>query len=692
MDFTQVARKPMNGRTMRRARLGSLGAALLASSVLAAATTVLAQTSPYGQYDAYGQSAQTAPDGGFGDQASGANQSSGQGPPSGGQGASYGPGAGAAVAPNLGYSPVVIPNPAVPTSQENATVPVTHPEQSGAIAPPLYARPGANPGEFKLYTRPPPPLSDFEKFVAQTLGRSLQRFGSSLVLTGGRGFVTEPTTTVPPDYALNPGDELLIGVTGAVEADLRLVIDSEGRIFVPRIGPVNIAGVRYGDLAAALQHRFDQQYKKTNVSVVIGRLHGITVYVTGYAVSPGAFTVSSLSTLVDAVLAAGGPSAGGSYRSIQLRRGGRLITDLDLYDLLLGGDKTHDAILQNEDVLNIGPAGPEVAITGAVNAEAIYEAKTGETLGDIIRYAGGFNSLADEGRVVVSRLADLDTTGSQQLTFATARRFPAERGDIVRVLSLAGVARPLERQAILATLEGEVDHAGRYYLKPGSTLADLLAQAGGMTSGAFVFGTELDRDAIRQQQKASFDKAINNLALAAAAVPLQSQNGTADRAAAGAARGQASLAVIERLKERQPDGRLVLNIPYDARSLPGDLALENNDRVFIPPRPKSVGVFGAVYEAGSFAYTPGTRLSDYLRLAGGPQKIAEKGEIFVVRANGSVLSSRQVSGFANKPALPGDVIFVPVRTGPSALEKLLDIATLVYQFGIGALAVKAIGG
>ncbi len=689
-----MARRPTRWDTTQRGAEGTLWVILaVLGALVSGPPSARAQTTPYGPYGVYGtQTSQANPDDSSGGQSSGA-PSAGSGQGEGGPAVSYPPGAASqAGAPSGEYSPVVIPNNAIPPSGDAATIPVTRPTQEGVPAAPLYARPGAAAGQFELFTRPPPPLSDFEKFVNKTLGRPLPRFGSSLVLTGGRGFTTGATTTVPSDYALNPGDELLIGVTGSVEANLRLVIDSDGRIFVPRIGAINVAGVRYGDLAAALQRRFSQQYKKATVSVVIGRLHGITVYVTGYAVSPGAYTVSSLSTLVDAVLAAGGPSAGGSFRAIQLRRNGQMVTDLDLYDLLLNGDKSHDAVLQNEDVLNIGPAGPEVAVTGAVNAEAIYEAKPGETLGDIIGYAGGFNSLADESRVVVSRLADLDTTGSQQLTFAAASHFPAERGDIVRVLSLANVARPLERQAILATIEGEVDHAGRYYLRPGSTLADLLAQAGGMTSGAFVFGTELDRDAIRQQQQASFDKAIDNLELAAAAVPLQSQNGTADRAASSAARGQASLAVIERLKQRRPDGRLVLDIPYGARTLPGDLGLENNDRIFIPPRPKSVGVFGAVYEAGSFAFTPATRISDYLKLAGGPQKIADKSEIFVVRANGSVLSSRQARGFAGRPALPGDVIFVPVRTARTAFEKLLDVATLVYQFGIGALALKAIGG
>lgn len=561
----------------------------------------------------------------------------------------------------------------------------------GETPGPLYVRPGSRPGQFELFQRPPPPLSEFEKFVKETLGQTLPRFGSSLVLTRAQGFAAAPTTTVPPDYTLNPGDELLISVTGSVESKLRLVIDAEGRIFVPRVGSISVGGIRYGDLADALSRRFAEQFKQAKVSVVVSRLHGLTIYVTGFAVSPGAYTVSSLSTMVDAVLAAGGPAAGGSFRSIQLRRGGRLVTDLDLYDLLLNGDKSHDTVLQNDDVLNIEPAGPQLAIAGSVNNPAIYEAKPGETLGDMIRYAGGPNSLADDSRVLIARLKDLDAAGSRQLSFAQARTFPAERGDIVRILSLADVARPLERQAILATIEGEVDHAGRYFLAPGSTIADLLAQAGGLTPGAFVFGAEVDRQTIRQQQQASFDKAIDNLQLAAAAAPISSLSGSADKAATATARGQAALAIIDRLKQRKPDGRLVLALAPDATALPGNLGLENNDRIYVPPRPKTVGVFGAVYQAGSFLFTPGSRIRDYLRLAGGPQKIADRGDIFVVRANGAVLSSHQISGFASRPALPGDVVFVPVRTAPSAFDKLVDIASVVYQFGIGALTLKALG-
>jgi protein involved in polysaccharide export with SLBB domain len=591
------------------------------------------------------------------------------------------------------FSPVTIPQNTTqtqPNSQPIEDLRVTTPADN-ATSTPLFARPTGNNGAFELYRRPPPPLNEFEKFVNVTLGRTLPRFGSSLVLNGGRGFAAPATTTVPADYALNPGDELLIGVTGSVEAELRLVIDSQGRIFVPKLGEINVAGIRYGDLQAALLRRFNEQYKEVKISAVVSRLHGVTVYVTGYAVSPGAYVVSSISTMIDAVLHAGGPSDGGSFRTIELRRSGRLVTTLDLYDLLLRGDTSHDAVLQNGDVLNIAPVGPESAVTGSVNSEGIYEAKAGETIGDLIRYAGGPATLADDSRIFVARLANADKTGWEELTVARATGFPAERGDIVRLVSRAPIAEPQERQAVLVSIEGEVERPGRYYLRPGATMGEVVASAGGLTTGAFVYGTELDRDSVKRQQQISFDKAIDDLELAAAAAPLQSLSSSSDRAAQDQSRQQSAIAIIERLKQHKPDGRLVIELPYTATTLPDRLTLENNDRIYVPARPTTIGVFGAVYRPGSFLYT-GARLSDYLKLAGGPEKYADAGDLFVVHANGSVVSHRIDKDLASLPALPGDVLFVPVRTTEGLLQRLVDIANIVFSVGLGAATIRGLVG
>lgn len=585
-----------------------------------------------------------------------------------------------------GFNPARISGNLPPVTAEDT--PLLAPAD-GRSPGPLYARPLGTPGQFELFRKPPAPLNEFEQYVQDQVSEPLQRFGSNLLLQQTQGFAVPTTTAVPPDYLLNPGDQLDIGLTGSAEANLRLVIDNEGKVFIPKIGDVSVAGIRYGALKSALERRISTQYRRVNVSVVISKLHGITVYVTGFATTPGAYTLSSLSTMIEAVLSAGGPSSGGSYRTVELRRAGQLISTLDLYRLLFSGDKSRDAVLQNGDVLNILSTGPELAVVGSVNSPAIFEAKAGESLATMLLFAGGFNGLADRSRVVVRSLADLDKGGSRQLAAADLAGTLAERGDIVRVLSLARVSRPREREFVLATIEGEVAQPGRYYLPPRSTLADLVARAGGMTAGAFTYGTVLERLAIRIQEQEGFDKAIRSLELNAAAQPLQAGvvNGGG---AAATARSEGALKVIQRLKLQKPDGRLVLDVQPDG-PLPVTTALENGDRVFIPPVPSTVGVFGASYRTGSFMFTPHKRIGDYVKLAGGPQRIADAGDMFVVRANGSVVSMREAHGLSRREALPGDVIFVPVRSNSTLFDKILAVGSALTGPIVAAALLVSLG-
>ncbi len=580
-------------------------------------------------------------------------------------------------------------------STEDANALVTQPTSPGLIGHPLYARPTPDGlGQFQLFTRAPPQPSEFEKFVEKTVGKPLPRFGESLILKGNQGFSAPSTTIVPPDYRLNPGDQLVIGVTGSVEADLRVTINSEGKIFIPKIGAIELAGVRYGDLEGALARGFGDQYKQAHISVVIGHLHGITVYVTGFAVTPGAYTVSSLSTLVDAVLAAGGPSSGGSYRFIELRRNGRLVTSLDLYELLLKGDKSRDVLLQNQDVINIEPVGPEVAVTGSVNQQAIFEVKAGETVSQVLSFAGGYNSLADDTRVVVDRLSDLDNTGSTELSVSQTKTSLAEQGEIIRVLSLGDISRPRERHAVLVAIDGEVNHPGRYYLPAGSTLAELVAKAGGVTSGAFIYGAKFYRESVKQQELVELKSVYDQLELNLAVAPLTAINSGLSVDSSGAtntaeitSRQQSTLQILNVLRQREPDGRLVLNLNYNAPALPSGLALEDNDRITIPPRPTTVGVFGAVFQPGSFLFGTARSISDYLNLAGGPQRYADRGEIFVVHADGALVSTRQKHNLSKTAALPGDLIFVPIRSSPSPFVQFRQIVSVIYQLGLGVATI-----
>lgn len=535
----------------------------------------------------------------------------------------------------------------------------------------------------------PPSPNEFQKFVEFHVGRLLPRFGTQLLLPDSRDYAVANTATVPPDYLLNVGDVVNISMAGSIEGSIEKEIDTNGRIFMPRIGSVQLAGVRYGDLKEVIGKAIGTQYRGFRVNVRIKALRGVRVYVTGFANNPGAYTVNSLSTLANAVLAAGGPSAGGGFRDIELIRNNEVIRKFDLYQLVLAGNKTDDAVLQNEDVINIGPVGEEIAITGSVNTEAIYEIKASETLEDLLGYAGGPNSLADPSRLMLYRLSDMATSGVQEIARRQASAMPAKGGDIVQILSQGTLIRPMARQNVLVRLEGEVETPGNYMVPPGTPLGEVVRLAGGLTSRAFPYGTRVERQSVKVQQRQSFHEAVDQLEFSLAAAPLSGERvgESGDRAAQLAAARQ----IVERLKQTEPDGRMVLDIAPEASAVPAGLVLESNDRIVVPARPSTVGVFGSVYRPASFAIEEGRAMTvrSYLERAGGPLRSADKGEIFVVRANGEVLSRRD--GALSARALPGDVVFVPVKTGSSSLwSKLKDITQMIFQLGLGAATVVAV--
>lgn len=540
-----------------------------------------------------------------------------------------------------------------------------------------------------LKLRQPAKPGEFETWAKQVTGRDLKRFGADLLLPGARDFAMPATSTIPPDYALNIGDTVSIALTGSVEGSVDVQIDRDGNIFLPNVGTVALIGVRYRDLRDRIANAVGRKYRGYEVSVSIRRLRGVRVYVTGFANHPGAYSVNSLSTLVNAVLQAGGPSAGGSFRSVKLYRNGREVADFDLYDLLRRGDRSRDPLLENEDVLFIPALGKQLAVIGSVNEEAVYETKPGESVADMLQIAGGPTNVADSSRVILYRLSDQDTVGSRQLDRLAATGVPAEGGDIIQILPQGTLARPLEKQQAIVRIEGEVNKPGNYYVPPNTPLEQVVQMAGGLTSRAYIYGTRFSRESVRAQQRRSFLEALDQMELTLAAAPL---NG--DRLIdAGERQTQlaAARAFLDQLRRKEPDGRLVIDLAPADQILPGSLLLENNDRIVIPPLVATVGVFGAVYRPASFllGYGKRDRVKDYLDQAGGAIRGGDRGNIFVVRANGSVLTKRR--GALNARVLPGDAIFVPVRTqSSSVLAKIRDITQIVYQLGLGAAAIAVL--
>ncbi len=524
---------------------------------------------------------------------------------------------------------------------------------------------------------------------------AIRRLGAGLITGQNKGDeAIDYNPLVPPEYLISAGDEIVLSIWGSVDAELRLVVDRSGRITVPRVGTIMVSGVRYADLSATISQRVAQTFKNFQLSVSLGQLRGVRVYVTGFAVRPGAYTVSALSSIANAVVRAGGPSASGSFRNIQLRRANGLVSTLDFYDLLLNGDRSSDKLLQADDVIHIGPIGLQVGVIGSVNRPAVFELKAGETMADALRMAGGFAAVADTTRLAVERIDERTTVRVIQIDIAQANTTELRNGDVLRAFNIVSLATPLQHQNKRVRVEGEVLLPGDYVLPAQSSIDDAIRAAGGLTPGAFVFGTQFTRESVRLTQQENYERVLKNLETELALSNSTQRITSVNEAAAEAGRTAATTRLIEGLRNIKPTGRVVLQIPPDGRDLP-KLVLEDGDRLFIPPVPTSVGVFGSVFNAGNYLREDGRTLADYLRQAGGPRRGADAGSSFVLRANGTVISNLQEKtwgsglsdNFERLPALPGDTLFVPEELDKTTfVQYAKDWTQILAQFALGVAA------
>jgi polysaccharide biosynthesis/export protein len=698
------------------------------------------------------------------------------------------------------------------------------------------------------------PPTEFQEFVATSVGRKLPLYGHNLFDHVPTTFAPLDRVPVTDDYVIGPGDEILVRAWGQIDLNAKLVVDREGEVFLPKVGQISVAGLKYQQLSDSFRTAIGRVFRNFDLTVSLGELRSIQVFVVGQARRPGTYTVSSLCTLVNALFASGGPSNSGSMRHIQLKRENRVLVEFDFYDLLLRGDKSKDARLLPGDVIYIPPAGSSIALAGSVNVPGIYELRDGPSGGtsleSAVEMAGGLTSVADGGKAVIERIDHhesrsveefpLDADGLQRTLkdgdvvriFPLSPRFlnavtlrgnvahpgriewhdgmrlrdvipnqeslitreywrtanaagngresshaldwktsdirreprvatatdapttnapttaklreeiahdapeinwdyaviqrlnpddlttrlipfnlgrlllerdeasnlPLEPGDIITIFSQNDLAVPLAKRSKFVRLEGEFHAAGIYRAEPGETIRHLVARAGGFTPNAYLYGAEFTRESVRLGQQKGLDALIENLEENITRNALAPAGVNPDEAADQRARLEAQRQMVDKLREVTASGRVVLDLKPDSNSVADlpEIAVEDGDRFVVPYRPSTIEVLGAVYNKNSFLYQPTGRLDDYLKRAGGPIREADTARMFVIRADGSILSRQSVKGFwdggfASLRLMPGDAVVVPERLSHGAfLRGLRDWSQVFSQFALGAAAVRVI--
>jgi protein involved in polysaccharide export with SLBB domain len=284
---------------------------------------------------------------------------------------------------------------------------------------------------------------------------------------------------VGPDYVVGPGDSLVVNLWGGISQRLQLAVSRDGRITLPEVGPVLVSGKTLGEVQQSVQQVLRTQLQNVSASVSLGRLRSVRVYIVGDVAKPGAYDISSLSTPLNALFMAGGPTPAGSLRILRHFRGKQLVQEVDVYDLLLNGVRSNLQPLENGDTVQVPPLGPEVTVEGMVRRPAVYELHGEKTLADVFELAGGILPTAALGHIEVQRLVVHEKRTMVSLSISDAQNSSSlvrqlqsvdvQDGDRVRLFPIAS----FNQNAVY--LEGHVLRPGRYSYRKGMKLTDLVS-------------------------------------------------------------------------------------------------------------------------------------------------------------------------------------------------------------------------
>jgi protein involved in polysaccharide export with SLBB domain len=582
------------------------------------------------------------------------------------------------------------------------------------------------PSLYDLYTQAAPRTGRLERFGLDVFRRDAGSVGIPMDLPAG------------PDYVLGPGDGLTIDLWGGVSQRLFRTVDREGRVSLPEAGPLLVSGKTLGEVQEAVQRILRTQYRDVSADLSLGRLRTVRVYVVGEVVSPGAYDISSLSTPLNALFAAGGITTRGSLRHLRHSRGRQLVEEVDAYDLLLHGIRGDLKNLENGDTLLVPPVGPQVNVDGMVRRPAVYELRDETTLGEALDLAGGVLPAAALRHIEVQRLeahekrtmlsVNLDAAGDPQAVRRQLATFGVRDGDEVHIFPIA----PYNTAAVY--LQGHVLRPGRYAYTPGMRFTDLVASYKDLLPEPAGHYAEIV--SLRQPD---WRPVVENVDLAAAlanpqaspklapldtvrifgrydleASPVVWLSGEVRTPGLYRTSGQMHLrdaiyqaggllpdAALDsaQLFRAQPDGSLsILNVNL-AAALDADplenVLVEPRDRIIVHRSlfrvdPPSVYIRGEVANPGRYPLAGNMRVADLLHAAGGPKRSADLTHGDLTRYGGPPGADHQsvdlTAAFHGTrlsfPLKDGDVLSVPELPGWKDLSASITVKGEVRNPGV----------
>ncbi len=492
----------------------------------------------------------------------------------------------------------------------------------------------------------------------QEINLELKVFGRDYFNSFASTFMPINDPSASSDYILDVDDKIFIQYFGDNTDSFETKINRSGEIILSDIGALKLAGLTISDASNLVNMSVNQSLVNTKAYVTLTEVRDINILLSGYVENPGFYVLSGYSNVFHALTSAGGILKNGSMRNIQIKRNGKIIKEIDLYDSFIDGDTSSIISLRSGDAVLVSPTNNFIPVMGAVNREAIYEFKDGENIGDIVNFAGGPSSdiNKNESFILVRESEDfLEITGildddSKEIgvmendkLFLKFKNYLADNEFLSSEESFIDVP---------VTVSGAVKFPGNYIIKQNQTMLELISQFGGYKENAYVFGASLLNNDAKEIEKEYNSRLYND------AIKSLANIGSLNRAS-----DLGSIpTLLKEFKDTDPQGRVVAEFSEDKLIANPSLnyKLSPGDKIHVPYFKKIIYVFGEVLNPGTLLYEESLNLDEYIKKSGGFNDYADKSSIIIVHPNGESekVSIRKFSGYKSN-LYAGSVIYVP---------------------------------
>ena len=479
------------------------------------------------------------------------------------------------------------------------------------------------------------------------------------------------------DYILDFGDMIQLQLVGSKSLITNIPIQRDGSINIPEIGKVVISGMSIENATNLIVKKIETAYIGVNAFVTLSEVRDIQIIVAGNVFNPGLYTLNGNSNVFHGLVASGGPSELGSFRSIDLIRNEEVIESIDLYNIFIFGKPAFGTRLRSGDIIFINKTEKLNGIYGGVKRPGVYELNKNEVVEDLIFFANGFKPEADLSNIV-KEVFSAGVVQNIQIDLKDIKNEILDDGENIFVRSY-----PIRKVQIT----GAVNNPGTFSLNEGDKLSDLIERAGGYLPNAYQFGGVLENEQALNANIYARDELYRSLLSSIIENSSRMQDYSFDSTGA----------LLEELRESPVSGRVVTE--FDLNKLQSnpdkDITLQKGDTVFIPEKINHVYLFGEISNQGTIQYQPNKSVDFYIEQKGGTLSRADLDNIFVLLPNGVSVRVKNKNlfrdGISKVDIYPGSIIFIPRKSDRIILTQSLQAyASILGNLGVSLASLSVI--